>query len=86
MSGMGKPSRAAVAALLLIAAAACGARPSELVPPVGKPAVIDASAEFPKIRFADGSVSANDRCPVTKRKLSIYFPPIYVNGQPIGFC
>ena len=83
---MGRPFHAAVVASLLAAAAACGARPSELVPPVGKPAVIDATAEFPRIRFGDGSVSANDRCPVTKRKLSIYFPPIYVNALPIGFC
>ncbi len=80
------PFRAAAASLLLTAAVACGARPSELVPPNGDPAVIDASAEFPRLRFGDGLVSANDRCPITKRKLSIYFPPVYVNGLPIGFC
>jgi hypothetical protein len=86
MGGMGKPRRAAAAALLLTVAVACGARPSELVPPVGEPALVDATAQFPKVRFSDGSISANDRCPVTKRKLSIYFPPVYVNGLPIGFC
>ena len=84
--GMQVPYRAAAASFLLTAAAACGARPSELVPPIGKPTVIDASAEFPRIRFGDGVISANDRCPITKRKLSIYFPPVYVNGLPIGFC
>jgi hypothetical protein len=83
---MGMPSRAAAASFLLTAAVACGARPSEVVPPSGKPVVIDASAEFPKIRFGDGVVSANDRCPITKRKLSVHFPPVYVNGLPIGFC
>ena len=75
------------AAWLLVAlAVACGGRPAELVPPIGTAVVLDPEAPFPKIRFADGMVSANDRCPVTKRKLSILFPPVYVNGQPIGFC
>ena len=86
MDAMRTLLRAAAAALLLTLAAACGARPSELVPPIGKAERIDATAEFPKIRFEDGSISANDRCPVTKRKLSAAFPPIYVNGLPIGFC
>ena len=86
MAGMGKRLRAAVASFLLAAAVACGARPSELVPPIGTPTLVDATAELPRIRFGDGLISANDRCPVTKRKLSIYFPPIYVNGMPIGFC
>ncbi len=71
---------------LLIAAIACGGRSAELVPPVGNVEVIDPAAEHPHLKFADGSVSANDRCPVTKRKLSKYFPPVYVNGMPIGFC
>lgn len=76
----------AAASALLAAAAACSARPPELVPPIGKPAYVDAAAEHPTIRFGDGLVSANDRCPVTKRKLSLPFPPVYVNGRPIGFC
>ena len=74
------------ASLVMAAAVACGGRPAELVPPVGKPEFVDASAELPRIRFGDGLVSANDRCPVTKKKLSPYFPPVYVNGLPIGFC
>jgi hypothetical protein len=65
---------------------ACGSRPAELVPPVGNAEYVDATAEHPRIRFADGLISANDVCPVTKRKLSPYFPPVYVNGLPIGFC
>ena len=78
--------RVAVASLLAAALASCGARPPELVPPVGETAVVDSAAAFPHLRFADGSISANDRCPVTKRKLSIYFPPVYVNGLSFGFC
>jgi hypothetical protein len=84
--GMKPPVGAVVAAVLLAAAAACGGRPAELVPPVGEVTVVDPEAELPKLRFADGLISANDRCPVTKRKLSPYFPPVYVNGLPIGFC
>lgn len=83
---MRKRAPVLVSSLLLTAAVACGGRPAELVVPAGEPIVIDASAEFPRIRFADGLVSANDRCPVTKKKLSPRFPPVYVNGLPIGFC
>jgi hypothetical protein len=86
MEGMMRPVAAILASVLLTAAGACGGRPAELVPPVGEPTVVDVSAEFPQIRFADGSISANDRCPVTKRKLSPYFPPVYINGMAIGFC
>jgi hypothetical protein len=71
---------------LAIALCACGGRPAELVPPIGKTEAVDPDSPFPRLRFADGSVSINDRCPVTKRKLSVYFPPVYVNGQAIGFC
>lgn len=83
---MKNASRGFLISLLLTGAVACGGRPAELVPPVGKPELVDASAEFPKIRFGDGLVSINDTCPVTKRKLSVAFPPVYVNGLPIGFC
>ena len=72
--------------LLLTAVVACGGRPAELVLPVGKVELVDASAELPRIRFADGLISINNLCPVTKRKLSVAFPPVYVNGLPIGFC
>jgi len=78
--------RNGVAWFLMAAGTACGSRPAELVPPVGEPAVLDSQAEFPRLRFGDGLISANDRCPVTKRKLSVHFPPVYVNGLPIGFC
>jgi hypothetical protein len=75
-----------VICLTLCAIPACGRGEAELVPPVAAPLVVDPESPFPRIRFADGLTSANDRCPVTKRKLSISFPPVYVNGLPIGFC
>jgi len=83
---MKNPVRHGAAWLFMAAAAACGGRPAELVPPIGAPVLLEPETAFPKIRFGDGLVSVNDRCPVTKRKLSTLFPPVYVNGQPIGFC
>ena len=83
---MKTPFRSFVSVCLLAGAVACGSRPAELVPPIGEVELLDPSAELPKIRFADGLISVNDRCPVTKRKLSVSFPPVYVNGMAIGFC
>ena len=73
-------------ALAALTLAACGARPAELLPPAGKADYVDASVEHPRLKFSDGSVSENEACPVTKRKLSVWFPPVYVNGKPFGFC
>ncbi len=42
---------------------------------------------LPRLRYYDGEqVSLNDRCAVRKAKLNPKMPPIYVNGQPVGFC
>ncbi len=41
---------------------------------------------LPRVRFADGQVSVNDRCMVRGVKLNRRMPPMYVNGQPVGFC
>ena len=41
---------------------------------------------FPHMRFADGQVSLNDRCPVRRAVLNLRLPGLYVNGKPIGFC
>jgi len=64
----------------------CGGGEPVLLPPGDPPAFVDETAEHPRIRFGDGSVSVNDVCPVTLRKLSLRFPPVYVNGRSIGFC
>ena len=45
-----------------------------------------ADLAHPKIRYADSTLSLNDRCPVRTGKLSTTYKPVYVNGQPIGFC
>ena len=40
----------------------------------------------PRIRYADSLLSLNDRCMVRKAKLNLRVRPVYVNGQPAGFC
>jgi hypothetical protein len=48
---------------------------------------VNAQDSLPRLRYFDGEqVSVNDRCAVRKVKLNPKMPPIYVNGQPIGFC
>jgi hypothetical protein len=48
---------------------------------------VNAQDSLPRLRYFDGNqVSLNDRCAVRKAKLNPKMPPIYVNGQPVGFC
>jgi len=47
---------------------------------------VDTTVVFPTLRFRDGTVSLNDRCPVRKVKLNPRLQPLFVNGRPIGFC
>ena len=41
---------------------------------------------LPHLRFPDGRISLNDRCMVRQVKLNVKMPPIYVGGEPVGFC
>lgn len=46
-----------------------------------------ANGAFPRVRYLDGQLSLNDACAIRRdKKLSRRIPPVYVNGQPIGFC
>ena len=45
-----------------------------------------ADAEHPRVKYADSLVSINDRCAVRKVKLGNKVRPVYVNGEPVGFC
>lgn len=47
---------------------------------------IDEGDSLPRIEYADGSVTLNDRCMVRQVKLNPKLPPVFVNGLPIGFC
>jgi hypothetical protein len=41
----------------------------------------------PRVRYLDGQVSLNASCAIRAgNKLGRKIPPVYVNGQPIGFC
>lgn len=93
MSHLDSRARARRAALLsigaaVLAAAGC-AKPGPLAPEatvLGPAQYADPTVEKPKIRWGAGPTSLNDRCIVRKSKLNLRMPPIFVNGQPIGFC
>ncbi|MFN0152698.1 MAG: hypothetical protein ACKVU1_18500 [bacterium] len=59
---------------------------ARIVSDTGMVAFDDSTAEFPRVQFRDGQLSLNTRCIVRQVKLNRRMPPIYVNGQPIGFC
>ncbi len=49
--------------------------------------VLSEDATHPRVRYLDGQLSRNDKCGVQLgNKLNRRVPPVYVNGQPIGFC
>jgi hypothetical protein len=64
-----------VACALLLACAASAQRYVEANDPA-----------FPRLKYADSLLSANDRCIVSQAKLNPKMAPLYVNGVPIGFC
>lgn len=73
------PAAAVVAALLLLPPAAAADMPlPKKVPVPGSEAYV--------LQLPDGTVTANDTCPVAKRPLNPRMPVVYVNGRPIGFC
>ncbi len=57
-----------------------------VLPDPGWAELVQPDAEFSAMRWSNGEVTLNDRCPVRKVKLNPSMPPIYVNGEPIGFC
>lgn len=78
-TAVGRPWRFAAA---LVASAAL------LAPPRGEAQrrVPGGDPQRPRIKYADSLVSLNDRCMVRKSKLNPRVRPVYVNGQPLGFC
>ena len=64
---------------VLAALALAGAASAQRYVPMSDPA-------FPRLKYADSLVSANDRCIVSQAKLNPRMSPLYVNGIPIGFC
>ena len=68
----------ALALAAVLGLSACGSPPHAYV--------ANDPETLPRVKFQNGSVSRNDRCPVRKNKLNRGFDPLYVNGRPVGFC
>ncbi|HEU4723772.1 MAG TPA: hypothetical protein VFU59_00600 [Candidatus Eisenbacteria bacterium] len=75
-------ARHAIGALLLASAALSLAA----TPSAAQHYVAAADTAFPRIKYPDSLVSANERCMVALQKLSRRVRPVYVNGVPMGFC
>lgn len=46
-----------------------------------------ANPERPHLRYLDGQVSRNESCFIKLgNKLNAKVPPLYINGNPVGFC
>jgi len=76
-------------------AAGAGATPMAAMSPFrmrplsadGVIAVASEDPTHPRLRYLDGQVSQNSSCAIRlDNKLNPMIPPVYVNGQPIGFC
>ena len=80
--------RASVLLLAGVAAAGCTSEPrvAQLVEEAGVIQYASADTLFPRLVFADGQTSLNDRCMVRRVKLNNRLAGLYVNGSPVGFC
>ena len=74
-------ARAIGAAMALTIALSAGAArlPAQVKVP------IEGSEKW-RVRYADSTLTRNDRCPIRDRRLSTMRTPVYVNGRPVGFC
>lgn len=53
----------------------------------GNTYVASENPELPWLRYLDGQLSLSNSCGVfAGNKLNCRIPPMYVNGQPVGFC
>lgn len=74
-------------AALALADAALAARPARTLDGEGVFYVLGADPAHPEVRYLDGQLARNQSCVIQLgNKLSRRIPPVYVNGQPIGFC
>lgn len=76
-------------ALIIATFIACGqeqhAEP-QLLADIGIAEFTDSTLDYPPMRYADGQLTINDRCPVRKVPLNRRLSPLFVNGKPLGFC
>jgi hypothetical protein len=80
------PRRATLAILIcLLGACRTTAEPPAIAG--GAFAVPGETSERHRLRYADGQVSRNDSCMILLgNRLNRRVPPLYVNGEPLGFC
>jgi hypothetical protein len=52
----------------------------------GQRPVPGANPAFPRLKYADSLISLNDRCMVRGSPLNPRIRPVYISGQPVGFC
>ena len=65
----------------------CAVMPFEATSGDGVFAVAGDDAEHHRLRFTDGQLSRNDSCMILMgNRLNRRIPPLYVNGEPVGFC
>ena len=76
----------AILALLTLLSACNKEKAAQLVDDIGVGEYTDTTLEFPLLSYSNGQVTINDRCPVRKVSLNRRLTPLFVNGQPLGFC
>ena len=86
-----RPFRGPSLALAVLLAVGCTQREPSPVGPVdedlhGAFVYVGENDSFPELRYSSGTVTLNDRCPVRRSKLNPDLRPLFVNGQPVGFC
>jgi hypothetical protein len=60
--------------------------PPEPIEETFESVLVDTSAQYSPLRYADGELSVNNRCPIRRNKLDPKVRPLFVNGKPMGFC
>ena len=76
-----------IAVSIIATVFACGKEPTaRLVDDIGLGIYTDTLLDYPPMRYANGNVTINDRCPVRKVPLNPRLTPLFVNGKPLGFC
>jgi hypothetical protein len=86
MNPLSRRDLSPILGVVVLVAGGCGERAAPREPAALPAAYADTVSEFPRLQYADGELSLNDRCPVRKAKLNTRLSPLYVNGRPIGFC
>ena len=89
MNWRGSSARSLSAAVLSVFLLGVACSKSEPPQPMAENWVsehVDPDAAFSAVRYENGQVSLNEQCPVRRTKLNTKLQPLFVNGQPIGFC